>query len=75
MLCTHSNVITHCDITMDVPNNVITNCHFTIGIPSNVITHCDVTMNDHCDVILIDLHWPFRDHLPVYHIKTGHSME
>ncbi len=65
MTCTHSNIISNCDITMDVP--------------SNIISHCDVTMNDYCDVILIDLHCPdcspFRDHLPVYHIKTGDSME
>ncbi len=26
MLCTHSNVITHCDITMDIPSNGIIHC-------------------------------------------------
>ncbi len=43
---------------MDVPSNIITHCDFTIGILNNVITHCDVIMSGHCDVILIDLHWP-----------------
>ncbi len=46
---------------------------------SNIINHCDVIMSGHCDVILIDLLWPnrssFREHISVYHIKTGHSME
>ncbi len=42
MICAHSYVITHCDITLDVP--------------SNVITRCDVIMSGHCEVILIDLH-------------------
>ncbi len=69
----HSNIITYCDITMDVPSNIITHCDFTMGIHNHVITHCDVIMSGHCDVILIDLHWPdwspFRDHIPVYHIK------
>ncbi len=44
MICTHSNIITHCDVTMDVTSKVITHCDFTMGIPSNVITHCDVIM-------------------------------
>ncbi len=57
MIYTHSNIITHY-VTMDVPSNVITHCDFTMNIPSNVTTHCDVIMSDHCDVILIDLHWP-----------------
>ncbi len=35
---THSNVITHCDVTIDVPSNIITHCDFTVCIPSNVIT-------------------------------------
>ncbi len=55
-VCTHSNVISYCDVTMDVPSNVITHIDFTMHIPSNVITHCDVIMSGHCDVILIDLH-------------------
>ncbi len=42
MIWTHSNIITHCDITM--------------GIPSNVIIHFDAIMNGHCGVILVDLH-------------------
>ncbi len=64
MIYTHSNIITDCDITIDVP--------------SNISIHCDIIISGHCDVILIDLHWPngslFRDHLPVhlYHIKTDH---
>ncbi len=40
---------------------------------------CDVIMSGHCDVILIDRYWPdwspFGEHIPVYHIKTSHSME
>ncbi len=82
IICTHSNIITHCDITMDIPNNIITHCDFTMYIPSNVITHCDVTMSGHCDVILIDLLWPdwssdhhIGDLISLYHIKIGHSME
>ncbi len=58
MICTHSNVITHCDVTMDAPSNVIAHCDFTIRIPTNIITHCNVIMSGHCDAILIDLHWP-----------------
>ncbi len=69
----------HCDIIMDVSSNIITHYDLTMGISSNIITHCDVIMSGYCDVILIDLHWPdlsmFREHIPVYHIKTGHSME
>ncbi len=56
--CAHSNFITHCDITMNVPSNIITQMCFTIHKPSNIITHCDDIMSGHCDVILIDLHWP-----------------
>ncbi len=55
MICTHSNVITHCDVTMDVPSNVIAHCYCNDVARD---AHCDVIMNDHCDVILIDLHWP-----------------
>ncbi len=43
-------------------------------INSNVITYCDVIMSDHCDVILIDFHWPdwspFGDQIPVYHVDV-----
>ncbi len=56
MICTHSNVITRFDVTMDVPSNVITHCDFTMHIPNNTITHCDVIMSGRCDVILIDLY-------------------
>ncbi len=49
MICIHSDIIAHCDITMDVLSNTI---------PSNFITHCDIIMIGHCDVILIDLDWP-----------------
>ncbi len=59
MICTYSNIITHCDITMDVPTNII---HIVIsqliGIPNNVIAQCDIIMNSHCDDIPIDHHWP-----------------
>ncbi len=78
MICTQSNVITHCDITMEVLSNIITHCDFTMGIPSNMITHCDAITSGHCDVILIDLHWPdwspFREHIPVYHIIEWNNM-
>ncbi len=57
MICPHSNVITHCDITMDVPSNIITHYDFTMGIPSNIVTQCDVIMSDNYDVILMDFHW------------------
>ncbi len=51
---------------------------YLMHIPNNIIAHCDVIMSGHCDVILIDLHWPdgspFGDHILVYHIKSGHSI-
>ncbi len=43
---THKNIITHCEITLDVPSNVITHCDITMGISSKYITHCDVIMSD-----------------------------
>ncbi len=74
----HSNVITHCKVTMLVPSNIITHCDFTMGIPSNVIIYCDVILSGHCNIILLDLHWPdlspFREHIHMFHIKTVHSV-
>ncbi len=73
-VCTHCNIITHCDITMVVPSNIISHYDVTMSISSNdVITHYEWPLS------LIDLQWPpgssFREHLSVYHIKTRHSME
>ncbi len=57
----------HCDVICTHSNtNNITHCDFTMAIPKNVISHCNVIMSDHCDV---------AEHILVYHIKTGHSME
>ncbi len=58
ILCTHSRVITHCDITTDITSNIITHCDITMGNGIAGDAHCDVTMNDHCDVTLIDIHVP-----------------
>ncbi len=59
-ICTHNDVITHGDITMDVPSNIITYCDITKGIPGNIITHCDVIMGHPSHWListgLIDLH-------------------
>ncbi len=41
----HSNIITHCDVTVDVPSNAITHCHVTVGVCSNIITHRDVIIS------------------------------
>ncbi len=35
----YNNAITHCDITIDIPNNVITHCVILMGIFSNFVTH------------------------------------
>ncbi len=79
IICTRSNVITHCDITIHVPDNTITHCDFTMYIPSRSLPILMSQWVAICDVILIDLHWhgwpPLLEHIPVYDIKTGHSVE
>ncbi len=62
MICIHSIVITHCDMTMKVPSNIITHCDVTMGITNNGIAYCDVILSG-------PSHWLIRDHIPVYHIK------
>ncbi len=37
-------------IVMPLYSNVITHCDITINVPSNIITHCDIITSVHCDV-------------------------
>ncbi len=38
MICAHNNVITHYDVTLDIPSNIITYCDVIIVMGQNVVS-------------------------------------